>query len=95
MKEKIINILTQELDYSDFVAEQTADDLISIDKQLQPLLEKWLSNREITDFEVLVFSINELMRQRNFTFPSALIAMDWLLTEPEIASRELSQKHRR
>ena len=95
MKEKITNILIQELNYSDFVAEQTADDLINLDKQLQPLLEKWLTNREITDFEIQGFSINELMTQRNFTFPSALIAMDWLLTEPDIATNELSQKHRR
>ncbi|MCL2063218.1 MAG: hypothetical protein FWG98_02460 [Candidatus Cloacimonetes bacterium] len=95
MKEKIMEILIKELNYSDFVAEQTATDLASIDNQLKPILQKWLNNREITNFEVLGFSIDELMSQRNFTFPSALIAMDWLLTEPEIAMNELSQKYRR
>ena len=95
MKERIIDILTKELNYSDFAAEQTANDLLNIDNQIKSLLQKWLKTREITNFEVLGFSIDELMSQRNFTFPSALIAMDWLLTEPEIAARELSQKPRR
>ncbi|MCL2063790.1 MAG: hypothetical protein FWG98_05410 [Candidatus Cloacimonetes bacterium] len=95
MKKKIIELLTKELGYSDYVAEQTANDLLSINHKLQPLLEKWLGTREIKNFEILGFSIDELMSQRNFTFPSALIAMDWLLTEPEIATRELSQKYRK
>ena len=95
MKEKIIEILTKELNYSDYAADLTADDLLSISEQLQPLLQKWLETREKTNVTIAGFSTKELVTERNYTYPSTLIAMDWLLTEPEIATKELSKKIRR
>ena len=95
MKDKIVEILKKELDYTDHVADVTADDLLALNPKLQPMLQKWLEKREITDVEVLGFSIKQLMEQRGYTFPSALISMDWLLTEPEIAKKELSNEIRR
>jgi hypothetical protein len=95
MKEKIIEILKKELNYSDHVAGITADDLLSISPQLKPALSKWLEKREITNVEVSGLSIKHLMEQRGYTFPSALISMDWLLTEPDVAKKELSHEVRR
>jgi hypothetical protein len=95
MKEKIIEILKKELGYSDHVAGITADDLLSISTQLKPALSKWLEKREITNLEVSGLSIKQLMERRGYTFPSALISMDWLLTEPEVAKRELLNEVRR
>ena len=95
MKEEIVEILMKELDYSEHAAELTADDLIKIHPQLHPALQKWLDTRIITNVEVLGFSIKQLMEQREYTFPSALISMDWLLTEPDIAKEELSEDVRR
>ena len=95
MKEKIIEILVKELDYSDHVANITADDLLKIQPQLQPALQTWLDTRDIVNVEVLGFSIKQLMEQRDYTFPSALISMDWLLTDPEIAREELTSEIRR
>jgi hypothetical protein len=95
MRDKIINILMKELGYSDHVASLTANDLANIQPQLRPALQVWIDTRSITDIEVLGFSIKQLMKQRGYTFPSALISMDWLLTEPEIAKKELSDEIRR
>ena len=92
MKDKIIKILKNELSYSDSVADVTADDLLSLSPQLQPALSKWLEKRELTNVEVQGFSIKQLMEQRGYTFPSALISMDWLLTEPDIAKKELTDE---
>lgn len=95
MKDRIIDILISELGYSDHVANLTADDLVKVKPQLQPALQKWLDSREITNVEILGFSIDQLTKQRGYTFPSALISMDWLLTEPDIAQKELSNEIRR
>ena len=95
MKEKIVDILKKELGYSERVADVTADDLLSLSPQLQPALTKWLDKREVTNMEILGFSIKQLMEQRGYTFPSALISMDWLLTEPDIAQKELTEEIRR
>lgn len=94
MKEKIIKILITELDYSEYAANLTADDLLGITQKLQPTLQKWLDTRVMTDIEVSGFSIKMLMEQREFTFPSALIAIDWLLTDPSTAKSALSERFR-
>ena len=88
MKDKIVEILKKELDYSEYVANVTANNLVSISPQLQPVLAKWVDTREMTNVEVLGFSIKQLM-ERDYTFPSALISMNWLLTDPETAKKEL------
>jgi hypothetical protein len=95
MKEKIIEILEKEFCYSTHVASVTADDLLSLTPQLKPALSKWLKKREITNVEVSGFSIKQLMEQRGYTFPSALISMDWLLTDPETAKKELIKEVRK
>ena len=95
MKEKIIKILIEELDYSEHVADVTADDLLKLHPQLQPPFQSWLENRKITNVEILGFSVEQLVKQRGYTFPSALISMDWLLTDSETAKIELSEEIRR
>jgi len=94
MREKIEQILIDEYSYSDHVASVTADDLLKILPQLQPALQAWTDNRTITNVEVEGFSINQLMA-RDYTFPSALISLHWLLTEPDVAKAELRDELRR
>jgi len=95
VKDKIKEILMKELNYSEYAADTTADDLINIHLQLQPAFQKWFEKREITNMEVMGVSIKQLMEQRGYTFPSALISMDWLLTEPDIAKKELINEIRK
>ena len=91
MKEKILTILMNELGYSVHEAEVTAEDLMNLQPTLQPIFQKWFDNREITEVLVSGFSLKKLMEKQGYTFPSALIAMDWLLTEPEVAKKALSE----
>jgi hypothetical protein len=94
MKEKVVDILKNEYGYSDHAALVTADDLLNILPQLQPALQEWVDTRAITNVEVEGISVNQLMA-REYTFPSALISMHWLLTEPEVAKAELSYEIRK
>ena len=94
MKESIVTILINEYDYSEYVAEVTANDLLNIQPQLQSALKAWLDTHAITNVEIEGFSVKQFM-ERGYTFPSALISLDWLLTEPDVAKAELTDELRR
>ena len=90
MIEKIINILVSELEYSEYAAQITAQDLVSLQPELQVYLEQWLFNRVENEVVINKFSTSYLIKKRGFSYPAALIAMDWLLTDPLTAEIELS-----
>lgn len=94
-KAALEQILITELGYSPFEAAVTADDLLNLQPQLTAAAERWARDRTQTELSVSGFSALELMKRKHFTYPAALIALDWLLTDPEAAARELSQDIRR
>lgn len=95
MLKTIEGILVNELQYSDHVAKTTARDLLNLHPQLKPALDQWVKNRETTDITIESFSTPALMADKGFTYPAALIAMDWLLKEPEMATKQLASDIRR
>ena len=82
-------ILQNELEYSKYEASLTANDLMNLQPQLLQAVEAWAKDRSETDIIVEGFSAKSLMKSKHFSYPAALIALDWLLTEPEIAKKEL------
>ena len=84
-------ILKTELDYSSFEASVTANDLLRLHPKLKAAAEQWAQDRVETDLVIHGFRAGELMERKGFTYPAALIALDWLLTDPEIAAKELSR----
>ena len=82
---EISHILKTEYDYSDYEAEVSAHDLILLSSQLQPALSNWISSRKEMLIQVGEFSTTQLVKEKGFTYPAALIALDWIITEPEIA----------
>ena len=89
-KSTLEKILVDELHYSDYEATLTATDLMRLQTQLIPAAEKWEKDRTETDISVMGFSAKQLMSSKHFTYPAALIALDWLLTEFDVAKKELS-----
>lgn len=88
-KSTLEKILVEELQYSNYEATLTANDLMQLKPQLVHAAEKWEKDRTETDINIMGFSAKQLMKSKHFTYPAALIALDWLLTEPEIAKKEL------
>lgn len=82
---KLCDILVNELDYSEYEAGVTANDLLNLQPRFQPALEKWVENREETDIAIGAISSAKLVRDKKFTYPAALIALDWVATDPETA----------
>jgi hypothetical protein len=91
MRDKLVSILVNEHGYSEYSARVTANDLIKLDPQLYEALDRWMAYGMMTEVEVANFSTGALMRDKGFTYPAALIAMDWLLKEPQVAAKELSK----
>ncbi len=90
MKDRIYQTLLDE-GYSSKSANLVLDDLMLLSSPLDTFLEEWLLNRSISDYESNGYSISQLQRDRNMTYPAALLTMDWLIKEPEIAIRSLSR----
>jgi hypothetical protein len=90
MKQKNIKkILINELNYTKYEAEVTSADLIKLDQSLQPALLLWLKDRTVSDLKMYDFSVLKLMEEKKFTFPASLIALDWLIKDPETARKAL------
>jgi hypothetical protein len=93
MLDAIKQILIKELGYSDHSASITAKDLLSLDQSLQNALNDWVEDRTEVEFGVEGFTTNWLITEKGMTYPAALIALDWLIKEPEVAKNELAKDY--
>ncbi|MBD5316481.1 MAG: hypothetical protein HDS11_02260 [Bacteroides sp.] len=77
-------------DYNSKIAPMVAAEIVNVDNQLNPLVEKWL-NGESEDYVSQGYSILGLMKSRGMTYPAALLTIDWLIKEPEKAKQSLEK----
>ena len=68
-----------------------ANHLQEIDASLQEALQHWLDQEEETDFQIEGFKLSELKQKFDMTYPAALLTMDWLIKEPELATKSINQ----
>ena len=92
MNKRIANLLQNEYGYSQQAAAQAAANLLSIqDDELRQALMKWLALRIATN--ISEGDINtQMLCERGYTYPAALIMMDMLRTNPEDARYILKGK---
>lgn len=76
--------------YPDRVANLVSLDLVKVDSNLMPLVERWLNGEE-DDYKSHGYSIFGLMNSRGMTYPAALLTIDWLIKEPEKAKKSLEK----
>lgn len=95
LKEKIKEILIRELGYSEYVAELTAKDLMDLKPELKGALTEWLDNRREEVISICGISTKDLIEDKEMTYPSALISLNWVLMDPEKAIPELKNIIRR
>lgn len=95
LKEKIKEILIRELGYSEYVAELTAKDLMDLKPELKGALAEWLDNRREEVISICGISTKDLIEDKEMTYPSALISLNWVLRDPEKAIPELKNIIRR
>lgn len=95
MKEKIKDILIRELGYSEYVAELTANDLMNLKPELKGALTDWLDDRAEKVISICGISTKNLTEDKEMTYPSALVSLNWILMDPEKAIPELKSIIRR
>lgn len=81
----LYDILVAELGYSEYEAKVTVNDLATLQEQFQSALKKWVATREETEIVIESISSTKLIQEKKFTYPAALIALDWVATDPETA----------
>lgn len=88
MKDKIVNILTEELNYKPESAHITCQDLLNIqDSEIQQALSVWVRTRVMTPVSAEGYDAVSLTQKMHY--PSALLAIDMLRKEPDRAKQLL------
>ncbi len=90
MKEEVIKILI-ERGYPEKQAVPVASNLLNVDNQLQNGLHLWLTIGKETDYQIEGFKLSELKQKFDMTYPAALLTIDWLIKEPEMAIKGISR----
>lgn len=88
--EKIKDILKMR-GYPEKQAFSVANDLQEIDSALQDAFQRWLVIEEEMDFQIEGFKLSELKQKFDMTYPAALLTMDWLIKEPELATKSINR----
>ena len=54
-------------------------------------LTSWLADQTETDYLIEGFKLSELKQKFDMTYPAALLTMDWLIKEPELAKKSIQR----
>lgn len=85
-------LLKQRLKCSEKYLDILVNDLNNIDESLLPLLNKWLDTGSTADDTLYEgYSISYLINDKKMTFPAALLTIDWIIKEPNIACQALAE----
>jgi len=77
--------------YTTKQAVTVAAELEKIDWQLQKGLQIWLAEEKEIDYLIEGVKLSELKQKFGMTYPAALLTMDWLIKEPELAMKSINQ----
>lgn len=82
----IIKVLTEREHYNENRAVLAVSECTKIDGRLLPLLNGWLSDAEnMQDICIEGVSLLHLKESKSLNYLGALLTIDWLIKEPEIA----------
>ena len=68
-----------------------AENLSLMDITLLPLLERWLFKGGDGDYAQGEMSVLELKEKYNLEYQAALLTMDWIIKEPELALEAINK----
>lgn len=78
--------------YDDKSACLIIPDLMQLHNPLDKYLELWIQDKtQESDYILNNYSVKQLMKERNMTYPAALLTMDWLIKEPNQAIKSLKR----
>ena len=86
---KTIQDILIERGYPQKQAISISSDLQAIDPALQNGLQSWLADQTETDYLIEGFKLSDLKQKFDMTYPAALLTVDWLIKEPELAKKSI------
>lgn len=90
-EQTIVNILEQR-GYDTRSAKLVAGELLQLSNPLDKLFAEWIEMESCNkDFSTNGYSLFTLMKDRNMTYPAALLTMDWLIKDPANALNSLKR----
>ena len=88
---KTIQDILIERGFPEKQAISVASDLQAIDPALQNGLQSWLADQTETDYLIEGFKLSDLKQKFDMTYPAALLTMDWLIKDPELAKKSIQR----
>ena len=88
---KTIQDILIERGFPEKQAISVASDLQAIDPALQNGLQSWLADQTETDYLIEAFKLSGLKQKFDMTYPAALLTMDWLIKDPELAKKSIQR----
>lgn len=70
-------------------AKEVAEGVKALDAKLKPIFDAWINDKPYTDITVFGYSIESLMKDYDMEFTGALLTMDWLCKDTEMAVNAL------
>ena len=91
MEENEIKQILIERGYEEKAAEVVAHDLYAVQNDMKVCRDTWLQSGEELDFESHGFSIFGLMRRFGLKYPAALLSIDWVIRQPDLATKSINR----
>lgn len=92
-RDDIIKVLIQS-GYDAPAAEVVSNEIVLLSEELVPLYEEWANSRTEQDYNAEGLSLLDLKDTFDMTYPAALLTIDWLIKEPEVALKAILSGNR-
>ena len=89
-RDKILMVLCAQ-DYPDYMLEQTVDKVEHMDEKIKAAFEEWVETGIAPTFEIEDWTYGKLIQRCKMRPVAAFLALDWLIKEPENASKALKR----
>lgn len=66
-------------------AKEIADCIKMLDEKLKPIFDAWIDDKSYNDISVFGFSIESLINDYDMEFTGALLTMNWICKDPDMA----------
>jgi hypothetical protein len=90
-RQELVTRLTDELSYPPYSAQLMADKVQRLQPELQEPFERWWNTGELPAMKVEGYTVVGLMKRRSLNPLAALMTLDWLLREPELARETIER----
>ncbi len=90
-RESLTTYLMREWSYSPAGANSAADKLLHLEPELKQAFERWLQSGELPQIQIETYTVTRLMTEFGYNPVAAILALDWLSREPEIAKASLAR----